>query len=543
MEEHRFLQFLIDAVPHPIFYKNKEGKFVGCNVAYESYAGVSRDKIIGYTVRDLYPEDIVEIIEKKDKELYEKDGVQTYELSSETNYVVTKSLYRSSDGRQLGLVGVLTDITEVKRAQEIVRASEAYFNSFTESSQDCIAHISLDGKYLSMNPAGCEILQFEVCGKAIGMDFTAAIMENRTVVEEALKKAAAGETMSVRYECLGQRNKKLWWDAKLSPVTDFDGSIKSILLVARDISEQKKLEEQLQEAQEAEKRVLTEKNQELEKAYSELKTAQTHIFQQEKMASIGQLAAGVAHEINNPVGFVMSNLGSLKKYVDRLTGYIAEQARALEAISQGTETSSAVLQRLEESRRSLKIEHITSDVNSLIDESLDGATRVKKIVQAFKSFSHVDEAEVQMADLNECLESTINIVWNELKYKAALKKEFGELPKTLCNPGQLNQVFVNLLINAAHAIEKHGEITVRTWRDNGTVNVSVQDTGCGIAPDNLRKIFEPFFTTKEIGKGTGLGLSIAYDIIKKHNGSMRVDSVVGAGTTFTITLPVVEKEQ
>ena len=281
-------------------------------------------------------------------------------------------------------------------------------------------------------------------------------------------------------------------------------------------------------------------SRDLEKAYGDLKAAQSQILQQEKMASIGQLAAGVAHEINNPVGFIMSNLGSLGTYLDNVTAFLKEQSAALRsAVSRGAaDETRDETQRLEKRRKDLKIDFIIEDTASLIKESLDGAERVKKIVQDLKSFSHVDEAQQKPADINEGLESTINIVWNELKYKATLKRDYGDIPITRCNLGQLNQVFMNLLVNAAQAMEKQGEITVKTWLEDGNIRISISDTGCGIPRENLKRIFEPFFTTKEVGRGTGLGLSIAYDIIKKHDGKIEAGSEVGKGATFTITIPV-----
>lgn len=278
--------------------------------------------------------------------------------------------------------------------------------------------------------------------------------------------------------------------------------------------------------------ILELKNHELENAYNELKIAQGKVIQQEKMASIGQLAAGVAHEINNPTGFIMSNLGTLQKYVDRITEFIRIQTESLAGLP--AESAEAVTQQ----RKALKVDFITDDLKSLVKESLEGADRIKKIVQDLKNFSRVDEAEMKMADINSGIESTINIVWNELKYKATLKKEYGNIPQTKCNPGQLNQIFMNILVNAAHAIEKQGEIGIRTWAVDNAIKVTIADTGCGIPKDKINRIFEPFYTTKEVGKGTGLGLSIAYDIVKKHNGMIDVKSEVGKGTTFTVTIPI-----
>jgi two-component system NtrC family sensor kinase len=198
------------------------------------------------------------------------------------------------------------------------------------------------------------------------------------------------------------------------------------------------------------------------------------------------------------------------------------------------------LKQIEERRRSLKIDYITQDISSLIVESLDGADRVKKIVQDLKSFARVDDTEYKLADINAGIESAINIVWSELKYKVTLNKEFGDIPPTMCNIGQLSQVFMNILVNAAHSIPTQGMITVKTWSADGNIYVSITDTGTGIATDALDKIFDPFFTTKEVGKGTGLGLSIAYEIVKKHDGEIKVDSEVGKGTTFTISILIVE---
>lgn len=312
--------------------------------------------------------------------------------------------------------------------------------------------------------------------------------------------------------------------------TQVEGEPNSVVVIS-DATELKRITTELEEKN----KELNKKRNELEKAYSELKATQAQILQQEKMASIGQLAAGIAHEINNPIGFVSSNLCTLGKYIGRFLGYIAAQQEMIESLA-----PEHLRTDLEQKRKELKIDHITGDIKELISESMEGTERVKKIVQDLKSFSRVDQAELQHVDINECLESTINIVWNELKYKATVHKEYGELVLTKCYPQQLNQVFVNLLINAVQAIEKQGEITIKSWQEQGSILVSISDTGCGIPAKNLNRIFEPFFTTKEVGKGTGLGLSITYDIVKKHKGDIVVHSEPGKGTTFTVKIPIVE---
>lgn len=278
---------------------------------------------------------------------------------------------------------------------------------------------------------------------------------------------------------------------------------------------------------------LSEKNAEIQQAYDNLKKIQAQLLQQDKMASIGQLAAGVAHEINNPMGFIISNLSSLGKYVEKVTAYLDADEKILAGCA--LEIQEMALKE----RQKYKIEHICKDMPMLISESADGAQRVRQIVQDLKSFSRMDRTEFANANINEGLESTLSIAWNELKYNATVIREFGQLPLVWCNQGQLNQVFLNLLLNAAHAIKEQGTIRIKTRTKEESVTIAISDTGSGIAPEHINKIFDPFFTTKDVGKGTGLGLAIAYDIItNKHGGTIEVQSEPGKGSTFVITLPV-----
>ena len=268
-----------------------------------------------------------------------------------------------------------------------------------------------------------------------------------------------------------------------------------------------------------------------------IKKMQFQAIQREKLATIGQLAAGVAHEINNPMGFINSNLATLKKYTGRLAEFIGHLS-----INIINNTNAETGKQVEDTRKLMKIDHILTDTLTLIEESLEGAERVKGIVRNLNSFARVDHAELSIIDINESLNNTINIAWNQIQYVATLNREFGDIPRIKCFPQQLNQVFLNLLVNAAHAIRtkggEHGVINVRTWSDNNAILVSIADTGCGIPEEIRLRIFEPFFTTKDVGKGTGLGLSISYDIIRKHGGEISVDSEAGLGTTFIVSLPV-----
>jgi signal transduction histidine kinase len=262
-----------------------------------------------------------------------------------------------------------------------------------------------------------------------------------------------------------------------------------------------------------------------------LEQANQQLLQSEKLAAIGQLAAGVAHEINNPVGYVYSNLQTLETYLNDLF-------RLTDAID-----SAASIDDLRQIRQNIDYDYLRGDLKDLLAESREGIERVKTIISAMKDFSHIEEEEFKQADLHRGIETTLNVVNNELKYKAEVVRDFGQLPQVECIQSQINQVVMNLLVNAAHAIESFGQITIRTRHQGETVTLEVEDTGQGISEVHMNRIFEPFFTTKAIGKGTGLGLSLSFNIIKKHNGEIDVTSQPGQGTCFRITLPVKQPTQ
>lgn len=265
-----------------------------------------------------------------------------------------------------------------------------------------------------------------------------------------------------------------------------------------------------------------------------IERTQSQLLQSEKMAAVGQLAAGVAHEINNPVGFVSSNLGSLEHYVQRLFDVLT----AYEQLEAALPAEHPARVAVAAAREAAEIDYLREDIPDLLRESSEGLARVKRIVNDLKTFSHQDEGEWQEADLNAGLESTLNVVWNELKYKAQVLRELGDLPPVRCIPAQINQVFMNLLVNAAQAIEGSGTITLRSGADAAKAWVEIADTGKGIPPEVVERIFEPFYTTKPVGKGTGLGLSISADIMKRHHGTLAVRSQVGAGSCFRLELPL-----
>ncbi|TAK91364.1 MAG: PAS domain S-box protein [Burkholderiaceae bacterium] len=296
-----------------------------------------------------------------------------------------------------------------------------------------------------------------------------------------------------------------------------DGEVLGFMVLASDVSKLK----------EAEKNLQTE--------VTERKRLQAELVQSDKLASIGQLAAGVAHEINNPIGYVFSNFGTLEDYLGKFFQILSAYEQAESSIS-----DPAVAARLRELRQAVELDFLKEDIPQLMQESKHGIEQVRQIVRALKDFSRVDSSDTwQATNLHQCIDTALTLANSEIKHKADIVKHYGEIPEVECLPSQINQVVMNLVVNAAQAMGAvRGCITIRTGVEDDQVWFSVSDNGSGIPPETLKRIFEPFFTTKPIGQGTGLGLSVSYGIVQRHNGAIDVTSVPGGGTTFHITLPI-----
>lgn len=279
-------------------------------------------------------------------------------------------------------------------------------------------------------------------------------------------------------------------------------------------------------ASEARYKALAENLEErVAKQVETIESAQRQLFQAEKMASVGQLAAGMAHEINNPVGFVRSNLSTAQSYVEKLDR-LAQLAKA----SGNAEIAAYWRQE--------NLSFILEDFATLLKESVAGADRVARIVADLKDFSKIDQAEEQIADINACIRAVCNVASAQISKQAELALDLANLPLTRCRPGHLNQVILNLLLNAAQALERTGRIRIASRAEGDSIMIEISDTGRGMAPEVLARIFDPFFTTREVGQGTGLGLTVARDIVVAHGGTLAVESQLGQGTTFTIQLPI-----
>jgi signal transduction histidine kinase/DNA-binding response OmpR family regulator len=269
--------------------------------------------------------------------------------------------------------------------------------------------------------------------------------------------------------------------------------------------ENAKITEELRKTNELLEQKVRERTKKLEDAITQLTQAQKQLIHTEKMASLGIMAAGIAHEINNPLSFIQSNLTIIKDYLKEIN---------------------------------IEDRELSQEILTAIDESLEGVQRIGSIIKGLKGFARADEGKLESVDINQLIDEVLRIIWNEVKYKAEVIKEFGNVPGIVANRNQLAQVLVNLIVNASQAIEKKGKIIIRTYLDEDRLAIDVEDTGCGIPPENLKRIFDPFFTTKPVGKGTGLGLSITLGIVQNHGGDIKVHSEVGRGTKFTVYLPL-----
>ena len=425
-------------------------------------------------------------------------------------------------GRPTRLIGINRDITEQRRAEAALQESEARFRTIFDNVQEAIFLLDPDtGAILLTNRRAREIFAMteeQLCAASIEDISEGVPPYTQADAVLWIMRAAAGEPQQFEWHAKDSRGRLFWVEVIMRQATI--GEHERLVAAVRDVSVRK--------GQEAELRRNLEQQVQLNRKIEE---AQSQLLQSEKMASIGQLAAGVAHELNNPIGFVASNLGTLD-------GYLKDLFEIIDACGNRDGEAVTVLQRVAQLKSAKDYAYLKNDTGQLMSESRDGLSRVRKIVQDLKDFSRVGEADWQWADLQAGLDSTLNIVWNELKYKCTVNKEYGELPQIYCLPSQLNQVFMNLLVNAAQAIETRGEIAIRTGRRGDEVWVEIADTGKGIPAENLKRIFDPFFTTKPVGQGTGLGLSLSYNIVVKHRGRFEVSSEVGKGTSFRVILPV-----
>ena len=509
---------LLDSVPEAVYGIDLQGKCTFCNPSCLQLVGYEKaEELLGKNMHDLihhslpdgtpYPVEKCRIFEAfrrgqgthiDNEVLWRRDG------SSFFAEYWSHPIHR--DGKVIGAVVTFVNITERRRAEKELRLTR----SSLERASDAVEWIDSQGRIVYVNEAECLILgrsREELLSLSIP-DIDPLFPEERWPVFWEDLKMRGSMTFETQHQ---SKQGRIFPVEVTANYVEFDGQ-EYCFAFARDITERRALESQLRHAQ--------------------------------KLEGIGQLAAGIAHEINTPTQFVTDNLTFLR---DSWTSTYELLEKYREAIRNAGETLPAgVAAALQQAEQSCDLEFIAAEVPRAIDQSLDGARRVAKIVRAMKEFSHPDSADKTATDLNKAIESTITVARNEWKYVSEVVKEFEEtLPPVVCYPGDINQVVLNLIVNAAHAIKekmKEGEkgtITVGTRMRGEDVEISVRDTGNGISENIRNRVFDPFFTTKEVGKGTGQGLALAYTVVvKKHGGKIWFETEVGRGTTFFITLPI-----
>lgn len=446
---------------------------------------------------------------ERELRLRRKDGQWSWQLSR------ARVIARDEQARPVRVVGTNVEITASKHNEERMRA-------LLSALPDLIFRQHRDGTYLDFIANKPEELVISP-QSLLGANLRQLPLEPSLIdrLFQQLERAIDQGTLEVFEYQLPMGGRIQHYESRIMRCATDEA-----VCIIRNITERKLAEERLHHQEEELRRhrahledLVQSRTEKLLQTGRELEERQVQLIQAEKLASIGQMAAGVAHEISSPVGYVLSNLATLTQYVTTLAPLLEQQKEQLPGAN---------------------VAAILEDLPVLIEESLEGARRIKEIVQSLRMFVREDSGEPQLANLNTELESTLRVVWNELKYKCTVERDFGELPMLLCHPNQLAQVFTNLLVNAAQSIEKQGIIRIRTRHEGNEVVVHISDTGKGMTPETRARLFTPFFTTKPRGQGTGLGLSVSQSIISRHHGRIEVDSTLDVGTTFRVYLPVTE---
>jgi PAS domain S-box-containing protein len=534
-ESEELYRALIETTATGYVIIDKEGRVLDANPEYVRLSGHRelneiRDRSVIEWTADYEKEKNTKAIKKCFREGFvrnleidyaDRDGHVT---PIEINATVIKT------GETVRILSLCRDISERKQTQEVLERAKHEFEVIYQGMVDGILIADQEThKFVRANPAACVMFGYteaEFLTKGVGDIHPTEHLS--MVVGHFVAQAEGREVIAESLPCLHKNGTVFYADIGANSIVYNNRPCQVGFF--RDVTKRKQAEE-----------ALARNMVQLADMNRRLQENQIQLIQSEKMASFGQLAAGVAHEINNPVGFVMSNLGALQGYVAIFKKLLDFYDQLVVALHAGNiPQQETLLREIEKIRSEEELSFILKDVDELLKESYNGAERVKDIVQNLTRFVRLDEAKMKEADINDGIEVTLKVIGNELKYKCQVHKKLEPLPPLLCYPSQLNQVFLNLLVNAAQAISEKGDIFIETRATDKEIIIRIADTGRGIAPEHIPKLFTPFFTTKPAGKGTGLGLSISQGIIQKHHGFIHAESELGKGATFTIHLPVSE---
>ncbi|MDG2334029.1 MAG: ATP-binding protein [Myxococcota bacterium] len=514
----RLNQAIVTEIPVSLLVLDGHRRVVECNPEFQRTFDCPPGEARGSEIRDVLPAPLIadgqlmELVPALGQRLPERPRLARFTDAEGRNLVFdVRSQRLDAEGH---LLLTLSNVTKTELMSRRLGELERFNEHVVQSINSALVVIDLEGRINYANPTAGQILkssEVDLVGRPIG-EFLSSTGEMPEVVGMALEKGvhsrgremllslADGAAVPIGISC--------------TPLLGDQDEIQGAVAIFQDLSEIKELQRQ--------------------------------VLQQEKMASIGQLAAGIAHEINNPVGFIHANLAQMSEYLDDLGLYldsVEELKRVVSAAA--SEEGVRALTSLEDLARKIDLDYLRGDFGSALRESLEGSERIRHIVSDLRDFSHRGGVKKSLADINQCVDSTANIVWTMMKHSVELKKNYADLPELRCHPMQIKQVLMNLLVNAYQAIEENvqdgsatrGLIEITTRERDAGIEIAIRDTGAGIAESNLPRIFDPFYTTKEVGAGTGLGLSTSYGIVKQHGGEMTVSSELNQGTCFRVWLP------
>lgn len=527
VDELRMLRALIDNIPDFLYVKNSESRFLIANLSVATNAGVDAPAdLVGKTDFDLFPKELAQVYYEDEQKVIRSGQPllnheeQCVDPQGNIRYLLTSKVpVRDDNGQIQGIVGIGRDVTKRREIEEDLREAEQRFRGIFEETIVGVFQGTPSGRYLSVNPAMARIFGYESADEMVRnvSDVAQAYVDPKKYMELILLLDRMGAVRKFECQVYRKDRSQIWLSLNAHAVRK-DGVLVRYDGMVEDTTEHKAMHQQLLQAQ--------------------------------KLESIGQLAAGIAHEINTPTQYIGDNVRFLKDAFKDLASLVTQYGNLLAAVKK----NSAECERMKDAVDAIgrvDTDFLLNEIPNAIEQSLEGVTRVATLVSAMKEFSHPGTKEKSPVNLNKAIESTITVARNEWKYVADLETDFDQtLPAIPCLPGEVNQVVLNLIVNAAHAIgdviakgiEKKGKIRVQTRNCEDWVEIRIQDSGTGIPKHVQARVFDPFFTTKAVGKGTGQGLAIARSVIvDKHDGSIHFETEEGKGTTFIICLPFAGK--